>query len=144
MKQIAAHKNPFINKLLLWVSGFGSYYVFTWLYDYVVVTFCLVYFGFIKGAVIIMILSAIVDLATLKFYDWLKKDWLALETIKNLEKNQGVVGKIFYFVRDKGSILTIIILSLTSNAFVVTTYMRKGSYQYNGMALRDWVVFISS
>jgi len=135
---------PILNKVLLWTSGLGSYYVFSWVYDYVVVSFFLIYLGLIKGAIVVMILSALVDLATMRFYDWLKKDWLALETIKDLEKNPGIAGRIFNFVRGKGTFLTIIILSLTSNAFVVTAYMRKGSHQYNGMTLRDWLIFISS
>jgi hypothetical protein len=94
--------------------------------------------------IVIVILSMIVDLATMKFYDWLKKDWLALESIKDLENKKGFIGKLFSFVRGKGVFLTIVVLSLTSNAFIVTAYVRKGTYLYNGLSKRDWLVFISS
>lgn len=33
----------------LWATGISSYYVFTYLYDYIVVSFLLIYFGFVKG-----------------------------------------------------------------------------------------------
>ena len=141
---VTEKKKKWLERLQLWVAGIGSYYIFTWLYDYVVVSFFLIYLGLLKGTIVVIILSMLVDLATMKFYDWLKKDWLALETIKDLDKKEGIVGRLFSFVRGKGIFLTIIVLSLTSNAFVVTAYLRKGSSQYNGMALRDWLIFISS
>lgn len=133
-----------ISNLKLWGTGISSYYVFSWVYDYVVISFFLIYLGFLEGMIVIVILSMIVDLATMKFYDWLKKDWLALESIKNLENKEGIIGKLFRFVRGKGVFLTIIILSLTSNAFIVTAYVRKGTNLYNGLSKRDWIVFVVS
>ena len=91
-----------------------------------------------------MILSMFVDLGTLKFYDWFKKDWLALETLKDLQNRKNFWGKLFNFVHDKNVFVTVIVLSLTSNAFIVTAYMRKGSFQYNGLTKRDWNIFLAS
>lgn len=138
------YKNKLLARLELWIAGIGSYYVFTWLYDYVVVSFFLIYLGLFKGAIVITILSILVDLATMKFYDWFKKDWLALETIKDFDNKPGILGKLFNFVRGKGIVLTVIILSMTSNAFVVTAYLRKDKIKYNGMKSRDWVIFLTS
>jgi len=132
------------DRIKLWLTGIGSYYVLTWLYDYVVVSFLLIYFGLVKGIIIVVILSMIIDFATLKFYDWLKKDWLALETLKDLEHRKNFFGRLLNFVHNKSTFVTIVVLSLTSNAFVVTAYMRKGSSLYNGLTRRDWVIFISS
>ena len=137
-------KIPILNKVLLWTSGIGFYYVFTWVYDYVVVSFLLWKFELIKGGVMVFILSSIVDLLTLKFYDWFKKDWLALETLKDLETHKGFVGKIFTFVHDKTAFVSVVLLSLVVNPFVITAYMRKGAFQYNGMTKRDWLIFMSS
>ncbi len=134
----------FLSKIKLWVTGIGLYYTLTWLYDYVMVSFLLIYFGFLRGSIIVFISSILVDLVTIRLYDYWKKDWLALETIKDLENKNNFIGKIFKWVHGKGSVLTIVILSLTSNAFVVTAYMRKGSYEYNGMGKRDWIVFLTS
>lgn len=132
------------SRIKLWLTGIGSYYVLTWLYDYVVVSFLLIYLGLVKGIIVVVILSMAIDLATLKFYDWLKKDWLALETLKDLEHRKNFLGKLLNFVHNKSTFVTIVVLSLTSNAFVVTAYMRKGVSLYNGLTKRDWIIFISS
>lgn len=134
----------YIARLKLWITGISSYYVFTYLYDYLVVSFLLVYFDFVKGIIIVMILSMLIDLATLRFYDWFKKDWLALETLKDLQYKKNFFGRLFNYVQNKSTFITVLILSLTSNAFIVTAYMRKGSFQYNGLNKRDWTVFLSS
>lgn len=134
----------FFSKIKLWFAGIGSYYFLTWIYDYLVVSACIVYFGLLKGVVIVLFMSIFIDLATLKFYDWFKKDWLALETLKDLEHNKNFVGKLLNFVHNRNTFITVIVLSLTSNAFVVTTYMRKGSNLYNGLTARDWIIFLSS
>ena len=133
-----------IGRIKLWLTGIGSYYLLTWVYDYVVVSFILIYFGFLKGIVIVVILSMAIDLATLKFYDWLKKDWLALETLKEMEHKKHFFGRLLNFVHNKSVFVTVVVLSLTSNAFVVTTYMRKGANLYNGLTKRDWAIFVSS
>lgn len=133
-----------ISRIKLWLTGIGSYYLLTWIYDYLVVSFLLIYFGFLKGIVIVVILSMAIDLATLKFYDWLKKDWLALETLKEMEHKKNFFGRLLNFVHNKSVFVTVVVLSLTSNAFVVTTYMRKGANLYNGLTKRDWIIFISS
>lgn len=137
-------KRIWFERLRLWIAGIGSYYIFTYLYDYVVVSFLLIYLGFIQGVIVVMVLSILIDLGTLRFYDWLKKDWLALETLKDLQHKKNFIGKLLNFVHDKGAFITIVVLSLTSNAFIVTAYMRKGSFQYNGLTKRDWGVFLSS
>lgn len=134
----------YATRLRLWITGISSYYVFTYLYDYFAVSFLLIYFGFIKGIIIVMILSVVIDLSTLKFYDWFRKDWLALETLKDLQYKKNFWGKLFSFVHNKSTFITVVVLSLTSNAFIVTAYMRKGAFQYNGLTKRDWNIFFAS
>lgn len=138
------NKNIWINRFKLWGIGISSYYIFTWLYDYVIITALLLFFGNLKGGIIALVVSMLIDFFTLKFYDWLKKDWLALETIKELNNKKGFIGKLFRFVHNKGSVLTVLILSLFLNSFVITTYMRNGAYEYNGLKKRDWIIFITS
>lgn len=132
------------HKIGLWTTGIGSYYVFTWVYDYLIISGLLLYFGVLNGGIIAMILSTFIDLLSIKFYDWLKKDWLTLETIKELDEKKGIVGKLFRFVHDKGYVITVLSLSFFLNAFLVTAYMRHGAFQYNGMTKRDWVIFLTS
>ena len=87
--------SSYVARLKLWITGISSYYVLTYLYDYIVISFLLVYFGFKKGTILAMILSVLVDLGTLKFYDWFKKDWLALETLKDLQYKKNFWGRLF-------------------------------------------------
>lgn len=138
------NKKKWIGRLKLWSIGISSYYIFTWVYDYLIITALLLYFGNLKGGCVALVVSMLIDFLTLKFYDWLKKDWLALETIKELNNKKGFVGRLFMFVHNKGSVLTVFILSLFLNAFVITTYMRNGAYEYNGLTKRDWIIFTSS
>jgi len=137
-------KEMWFRRLGLWATGIGSYYIFTWIYDYLIISALLLYFGALKGGIIAMAVSMLIDFFTLKFYDWLKKDWLALETIKELNDRKGFIGKLFRFVHNKGSVFTVFSLSLFLNAFIVTTYMRNGAYKYNGLTKRDWVIFTTS
>lgn len=137
-------KRKWLKRLELWGIGISSYYVFTWVYDYLIITALLLYFGVLEGGIVALVISTLIDFLTLRFYDWLKKDWLALETIKELNDKKGFIGKLFNFVHNKGSVLTVIILSLFLNAFIVTTYMRDGAYKYNGLKKRDWIIFTSS
>jgi hypothetical protein len=137
-------KKKWFKRLKLWGIGIGSYYVFTWVYDYIIITGLLLYFGYLKGGLVALFVSMLIDFLTLKFYDWFKRDWLALETIKELNDKKGFIGKIFRFVHNKGSVLTVLILSFFLNAFIVTTYMRNGAYEYNGLKKRDWIIFMSS
>lgn len=138
------NKTKLLENLKLWSIGISAYYVFTWVYDYLIITGLLLYFGLLTGGIIAIIVSTLIDYITLRFYDWLKKDWLALETIKELNDKKGFVGKLFRFVHNKGSFLSVIALSLFLNAFIVTTYMRNGAYKYNGLSKRDVIIFISS
>ena len=141
---ITIFQHPFFKKLILWTTGISSYYLVTWVYDYVVVASCIWYFGLLLGGLIIFIVSIILDLITLMFYDWYKKDWLTLEELKDVENKKGKIGIVLNYIHNKTTIISVIILSIFINPFVVVTYMRKGSHQYNGLKKRDWIIFFSS
>src|SRR3989338_3771298 len=115
-------------RLGMWFSGVSIYYWGSWVYDYLFISFILWKYGNIYGGVIVMFASMILDLATLKFYDWFKKDWLALETLKDIENKKGGIGRVFRWIHDKGAVITLVVLSLLTTPFIVVTYMRKGAY----------------
>lgn len=144
MAPIKPQNQGLASRIRLWLTGIGAYYILSWLYDYVVISFCLIYFGLWWGTAITLILSVFLDLGTLMFYDWYKKDWLAIETLKDISSQKGILARIFRFSRDKGTVITVGVLSLVGNAFLVTAYMRKEAHSYNGLAMRDWAIFLSS
>ena len=133
-----------VRRFGLWFTGIGIYYWVSWVYDYIFITFILWKYGNITGGIIAMFVSMIFDLGTLKFYDWLKSDWLALETIKDMENEKTRFAQILKWLHNKGSVFTVIVLSFLVTPFVITAYMRKGAGQYNGMSNRDAVIFLSS
>lgn len=134
----------FFSRVLGWITGGTAYYVFVWLYDYFVFSYVIWRFGAIKGGLIMIFITFFVDVVTMKFYDWSKRDWLAIETIKDLGKTNNWFGKLFKWLNDRGFFLIVIFLSLKFNPFIVTAYLRKGSHQYNGMSKRDWIIFCGS
>jgi len=133
-----------IGKIVQWATGFGSYGVFIWLYDYFVFSYVIWRFGPIYGGVFMLVITFFIDLLTLKFYDWSKKDWLAIEYIKDLKSHEGFIGKIFDWLHSRGLLFVIIFMAIKFNPFIVTAYARKGSYKYDGLSKRDWIIFISS
>ena len=141
---LRAISHPFARRLGLWFSGISAYYWGSWLYDYLFVSFILWKYGNITGGVIVMFASIILDLATLKFYDWFKKDWLALETLKDIEDRERKLGKIIHWLHDKGALATIVVLSILTTPFIVTAFMRRGANRYDGMGKRDGAIFITS
>jgi hypothetical protein len=116
-------------------------------FNYGVYSFVMIELGAFWGTVVIIPLSFLVCLAYMKMYDWIKKDWLGLEFLKEIRENGGeenLFSKILGWALRKGDWLVMIILSMFKDSFYTTAYMRKGANQYNGMSKREWKIFIAS
>ena len=57
--------------------------------DYVLYPWVIWTLGPLHGAAMMTVLSFLICWATLLFYDWAKKDWLGIETIKELKEYAG-------------------------------------------------------
>ena len=115
-------------------------------FDYVLYPIALIYFGYFWGGVVMTIASVFLNLAVIRAYDWSKRDWLMLESLKELKhrtEGQGVGGFVGWVLR-KGDVPAFFILSWIEDAIVVTLYMRHGVSQFNGMSRRDWLIFCAS
>lgn len=102
--------------------------------------------GPLHGAAIMIAVSFLICYATLLFYDWAKKDWLGIETIKELREYAGgsrLVRTLKWAVA-KGDAALLVILSVWTDPFITVAYMRQGAHQYNGMNARDWRIFLLS
>jgi hypothetical protein len=88
-------------------------------------------------------LAGIFCYLTFVFYDWSKKDWLGIETLKSLKNYDGAakLGRMAAWVMKQGNPEIMLFLSIKYDAFITTAYMRKGSYEYNGLSKRDWTIF---
>jgi len=120
--------------------------VFNYLYDYLLYPFVIWKLGVVKGGVIMIILSTLICYLLLVFYDWSKKDWLGIESIKQVREYGGSskIGRIASWILKRGNVAVMILLSLQFDPFITTAYMRLGSGQYNGLSKRDWKIFFTS
>ena len=130
-----------------WSLGITAYAIITWLYDYLFFAFVIWNLGLLYGALVLTILTAILDYYCLIFYNSSKKDWLALEFLKALKFYQGPSfwkRSLGYLLRNTPTVVQIAVLTPYSTAFLTTALLREGAYEYSTMTRRDWVIFWTS
>jgi hypothetical protein len=115
-------------------------------FDYVLYPWVIWTLGPLHGAAMMTVLSFLICWATLLFYDWAKKDWLGIETIKQLKEYRGAsrLARVLGWAAAKGDAALLVILSVWTDPFVTVAYLRQGAHQYNGMSARDWKIFMLS
>jgi hypothetical protein len=133
-------------KLLILGVGLMVNEIIVFCFDFILYPFVIWKFGVLRGGVTMTVASFCICYATLLFYDWSKKDWIGIESIKDLKDYQGKgkVRRFFSWITKKGDIFAFLFLSIQTDPFIVVAYMRQGANQYNGMKKRDWTIFISS
>lgn len=99
--------------------------------------------GAVCGGLIMVFASIIVCLLTLEFYDWAKKDWLGIETLKEA-KDAEHGSRILRWAMKKSDWVLFVALSMLTDPFVTVIALRKGSWQFNGLSKRDWKIFFGS
>jgi hypothetical protein len=128
-------------------TAIGLYAAVNWIFDYVLYALTIWYLGPIKGGILLAIVLFVIDLLTVRFYDWAKTDWLAIEYAKQrLESGYlaGYKARIESRYRRVWLTFCVVLLSIKFNPFIVTIVMREGTYTYSGMARRDWIIFVTS
>lgn len=115
-------------------------------FDYLLYPFVLIWLGYVWGGVVMTTASIVVNLAVIRTYDWSKRDWLLLETIKEFkDRPDGVAARpLVRWIVKKGDLAAFFILSWIEDPIVVTLYLRRSAHQYNGLARRDWMIFWAS
>lgn len=115
-------------------------------FDYGLYPVVMWHLGLVWGCLVMTALSALVCYISFILYDWAKKDWLGIEAIKEL-KDGSSAGRFSQMMRrllNKSKWLAFVALSLKFDAFITVLYLRQGSYQFNGLTRKDWIVFWSS
>lgn len=115
-------------------------------FDYVLYPWVIWRLGPLDGAAVMTMASFLICYATLLFYDWAKKDWLGIETVKELREYAGSsrLVRALRWAAAKGEAALLFVLSIWTDPFVTVAYMRHGAHQYNGMSGRDWRIFMFS
>jgi len=59
------------------------------LFNYLLYPSVIYYFGVLRGGIVMTFLSFVACIFSMKFYDWSKRDWLGIESIKDLKTYKG-------------------------------------------------------
>lgn len=126
--------------------GLSANWIMVWTFDFVLYPFVIFIGGVLWGGLIMTFLSFITCYLTLLFYDWAKKDWIGIETLKSIKELNALsrIGKFLSRIVKKSDPLAMIVLSIQFDPFITVAYMRHGAHKYNGLSGRDWRIFITS
>lgn len=129
-----------------WSVGLYLYNSFNRVFDLVVYGAVIAKWGAVRGGAIMMTLSFIVDLVSLRLYDRFKRDVFGIEELKRVRESEITTwtGKILQWALRQNDLVVFVKLTLMSNPFVVTAMLRHGAGKFNGMRRRDWTTFIPS
>lgn len=125
-------------------TGITANQILTILFDYMLYPSIIYYFGILIGGAVMTTLSFLICLLILRLYDWSKRDWLGIETIKEMRHYHGQSRALLFLSKllNKSDLIAFFILSINFDPFIVTVYLRKG--KFNGLSKHDWLIFISS
>jgi len=118
------------------------------LFDYTLYPAALLYLGFVWGGLIMTISAIVLNVVTIKVYDWSKTDWLLIETLKSARDNPdvqlpGILGRL-QFLLHYGDVAAFFVISMFDDPVDTVLYLRKGSHEYNGLSSRDWWIFVGA
>ncbi len=137
-------RKPYIGRMAELSLGLTVNQLIVWAFNFFLYPFIIYKLGVLKGGVVMTFLSFMACIFTLKFYDWSKRDWLGIETIKRVKGYAGnkVIGRVTSWIMKKSEPVVFLFLSIKFDAFITTAYLRKGSF--NGMGQREWMIFMGS
>jgi hypothetical protein len=125
-------------------AGVTIMYVINKAFDYLLYPYVVYRAGVIVGGLVMTGLSAIACLAILKFYDRTKKDWLGIETVRDLRNYRGdrPAGRLLTGLLSKSDVVAFVALSLYYDPFVTTVWLRHE--RFGGLSARDRKIFWGS
>lgn len=112
-------------------------------FDFIIYPMVIAYFGLVKGAAIMWVLSFLLCYGTILFYNWSKTDWLGIEMVKETldVEHSSLFVRLLAKANHYGKWAVLIFLSITTDPFICVIYMRRSSHGYHHMNKRDWTVF---
>lgn len=125
-------------------------YLFDWVLYGSVVAWSTTTWGAWHGAIIAFFIMAILSAFScwiyLLFYDWAKVDCFGFELLKDLKEEEGSsgAGRLLQKILKLGDIPAFFALSIHTDPFMVTVYLRKREHAHKGLTPRDWKIFWAS
>ncbi len=110
-------------------------------FDYVLYPYTVYKLGITAGGITMSLFSVVVCIVLIYFYDWSKRDWLGIESIKKIHYYEGEKKciRMLSNLLLRHKILIFFFLSIRYDPFICTIYMRKSDF--NGMTRKDWFTF---
>ena len=142
----AKARQSWAKRLSTFGIGFSIKKLLDYGFDYGLYPIALLSFGTFAGGVLMTIASIGLNIAVIRAYDWAKKDFLLLETFKEMKQQdaKGLVARQISKALRAGDAPAFFVLSWIEDPIVTTLYLRRGAHQYDGLSRRDWVIFFSS
>jgi hypothetical protein len=101
--------------------------------------------GFLNGLHMMLWTSILICLLTLKFYDWSRKDWIGIETLKEArEFGNSKANRLIAKFLKRSKWVQLVVLSIVQDPFVTTVFLREGAHEYGKMTKEDWKYFFTS
>ncbi len=125
-------------------TGFLTWHALEYAFDCALYPFAIWKLGLWRGGALMAVLSLLSCLLLLWLYDKLKRDWFGIELAKELRLYSGPSRwkRAMARLLGRGDAVAFIVLSLRFDPFITTAYIRHGAY--NGLARRDWKIFLGS
>lgn len=125
-------------------TGFLTWKAFDYAFDYALYPFVIWKLGPWTGGALMALASLAFCLLLLRLYDRLGRDWLGIEFVKNLRHYEGASRwrRALAWLAARGDAAAFLVFSVRYDPFITTTYLRRGAF--NGMAARDWGIFLAS
>jgi hypothetical protein len=139
-----AVKETLGRRLRILAIGTTALYATNKCFDYLLYPYVIYRAGVLPGGLIMTGLSAIACLAILRFYDWTKRDWLGMETVRDLRHYRGerTAGRFLSRLLAKSDAVAFVVLSLNYDPFVTTVWLRHE--RFGGLSARDRRIFWGS
>lgn len=164
-KKLAAFVAAQRKKIALIGAGHIFNQLFDWTFNYPLYMWVVGALGPVKGFVAMATISFLTCLIFIVVYDRMKVDWLGIEVAKEAAEYgpafirkmsaKSRIGRVLWwpFSRiilvilwaiNKGGFIAFGVLSMYTDPFITTVYMRRGHGQYGGLSRRDWLIFLAS
>ena len=125
-------------------TGFIAWKAYDYLFDYALFPVVIWKLGPWQGGLLMTSLSLFLCLLLLWIYDWLRRDWIGIEFVKNLRHYEGPSRwqKVLGWLVSRGDLMAFLVLSIKFGPFITTVYLRKDAY--SDLTGRDWRNFLGS
>jgi hypothetical protein len=142
--EIIEHRRTPGGRLLELAVGLSANQAMVYAFDYALYPFVIYRLGVLSGGAAMAVVSFLICLLSLWFYDWSKRDWLGIEAIKSMKTYEGEsrFGRLFAGLMQRGDSVAVVVLSIKFDPFITMLYLRNGAF--NGMSRRDWRIFLAS